>query len=124
MQKSLRNLFIVSIFSIAAVSMAYAHSESGGAKKASVIIKDDDVLEKCVKVEPSRKLHYLFTASKPLNFNLHYHLVDETIFHVKEETTERNEIFTPVKGQKVYCMEWNNHNEDDVSLQYEYSIDD
>ena len=49
--------------------------------------------------------------------------MDNTVFHVKEEVAEREEIFTPVKGQKVYCMEWRNSLTEDVSLNYEYALD-
>lgn len=110
-------LFILPVSSI-------AHSPSEHEKSAKVDIVPADVLEKCLKMKPDQLLDYSFEASKPLAFNLHYHLLDKTIFHVKEETARRKEIFYPVKGQHVYCMEWKNTGLDTVILDYKYNIED
>lgn len=100
-----------------------SHSETSPGKKAEVTVKPSDVLEKCVRIRPSETLHYSFKSSKPIMFNLHYHLVDNTIFHVKETATERKEVFKPIQGQSVYCMEWRNPLSVDVSLRYNYALD-
>jgi hypothetical protein len=116
--------FILSLIIIflAALAIVQAHSEKNTDKKSQINIKASDVYEKCIKIEPSQTLHYSFRSSKPLKFNLHYHLLDRTVFHINEETAGREEIFHPVKDQKVYCMELRNTNPETVNLDYGYTI--
>ena len=82
----------------------------------------EEVIEKCIIMKPQQVLHYEFNASAPLKFNLHYHLENKTVFHVKEITEKRNEIFHPVTEQTVYCLEWRNLTDQEVRLQYRYQI--
>lgn len=112
-------ILILFILPIAAI----AHGSEGHKKSAKVEIAADDVIEKCLKMKPDQVLDYSFEASNPLAFNLHYHLLDGTVFHIKEETAKRKEIFHPVKDQNVYCMAWKNSGQDTVTLDYRYSIE-
>ena len=110
--------FILFILPIAVI----AHGPSGHKKSGKIEINPSDVLEKCLKLKPNQFLDYSFEASKPLAFNLHYHLLDSTVFHVKEETSEWKEVFYPIKDLKAYCMEWRNSGSDPVTLDYRYSV--
>ena len=120
----MRNITLIILILFILPIAAIAHGPAEHNKSAKVEIVPDDVIEKCLKLKPDQFLDYSFEASKPLAFNLHYHLLDSTIFHVKEETQKRKEIFHPVKGQKVYCMEWRNSGPDSVTLDYIYSVKD
>jgi len=120
----LRNIALITFLLFILPTAAIAHGPSGQSKSETVEIVPSDVIEKCLKLEPDQVLDYSFEASRPLAFNLHYHLLDKTAFHVKEETSNRKEIFYPVKGQKVYCMEWRNSGSDVATLDYIYSIKD
>ena len=120
----MRNITMITLLLFILSTAAIAHGQSGHKKNAKIEIEPSDVIEKCLKMNPDQVLDYSFEASKPLAFNLHYHLLDSTIFHVKEETQKRKEIFHPVKGQKVYCMEWRNSGPDSVTLHYKYSVKD
>jgi hypothetical protein len=111
-------IILLSILLIATV--AYGSSKH---EKTSVIkISPSDVYEKCLKLKPDQTLNYSFESSQPLAFNLHYHLLDKTVFHVKEETSKRKEVFHPVKKQSVYCMEWRNIDSEAVKIEYKYKI--
>lgn len=93
---------------------------SGKKVEKSVTIAPSDVEEKCLILQPDQTLKYSFTSAKPLEFNLHYHLKEKTVFHIKEETSSRSEEFRPVKGQNAYCMEWRNPHAENVELNYQY----
>jgi hypothetical protein len=95
-------------------------ADPGQKVEKRVTIAPSDVIEKCLKLQPDQTLKYSFMSSKPLKFNLHYHLKEKTVFHIKEETSSRSEVFHPVKDQNVYCMEWKNPHSDGAELKYEY----
>ncbi len=120
----MRNITMITLLLFILSTAAIAHGQSGDKKNAKIEIEPSDGIEKCLKMNPDQVLDYSFEASKPLAFNLHYHLVGKTVFHVKKDLSERKEIFHPVKGQKVYCMEWKNPGPDSVTLDYRYSIKD
>jgi hypothetical protein len=104
--------------------VAAAHGTEKHSKGGKIEIKPSDVHEKCLKLSPGKVMDYSFEASNTLAFNLHYHLIEKTVFHVKEETAERKEVFHPVKDQNVYCMEWRNNGVEPVLLEYKYEIID
>jgi hypothetical protein len=115
-----RGMILVIFLIFAASAVAYGASEH---EKTSITkISPSDVYEKCLKLKPGQTLNYSFESSKPLAFNLHYHLLNETVFHVKENTAARKEVFHPVENQNVYCMEWRNRHSNIVTLGYGYTI--
>ena len=116
--RAINMMIVLLILPIAAI----AHGPAEHNKSAIVEIVPDDVIEKCLKMKPDQVLDYSFEATGPLVFNLHYHLVGSTVFHVKEQTSKRKEIFHPVKDQNVYCMEWKNSGPETVKLDYRYSV--
>lgn len=118
----MRNIALITFILFILPTAVMAHGPSGHKKSGKIKINPSDVLEKCLKLKPDQFLDYSFVASKPLAFNLHYHLLDDTVFHVKEETAKRKEIFHPVKDQKAYCMVWRNSGSDVVTLDYRYSV--
>ena len=120
----MRNISLIILLLFILPITAIANGPGGSKKNAKVDIKPTDVIEKCLKMKPDQVLDYAFEASKPLAFNLHYHLLDGTVFHIKEETAKRKEIFHPVKDQNVYCMAWKNSGQDTVTLDYRYSVED
>ena len=120
----MRNIALIMILLLVLPMATFADGSSGHKKSGKIEIVPSDVLEKCLKMKPSQFLDYSFEASKPLAFNLHYHLLDKTVFHVREETSTRKEVFHPVKDQRVYCMEWKNSGSDPVALDYRYSVKD
>lgn len=120
----MRNIALIILLLFILPMAAIAQGPSGHKKSWKIEIDPSDVLEKCIKLKPDQFLDYFFTASRPLAFNLHYHLLDKTVFHVKEETSGRKEMFYPVKDQKVYCLAWRNSGSDSVTLDYRYSIKD
>lgn len=111
------SLTLLFIFLMSA-SMVLADPGKKVEKRAT--IAPSDVEEKCLILQPHQTLKYSFTSAKPLRFNLHYHLKERTVFHIKEETSSHSEEFRPVKGQNVYCLEWNNPHSNDVELNYQY----
>ncbi len=119
----MRNITMLVLLLFIIPITAIAHGPSEYNKSDKIDIDSSDAIEKCVKIKSDQILEYSFEATKPLIFNLHYHLLDETVFHVKEETTKRKEVFHPVKGQKFYCMEWKNSGSEVTTLDYRYSVE-
>lgn len=87
------------------------------------IIKPGKFAEKCMAVTAAQKLEYQFTASKPVNFNIHFHVGDAVYYPVKrEKTTAEADRFQPTKAKEDYCLMWENKTSEDVELKYSAKV--
>jgi hypothetical protein len=76
-------------------------------------------------------LEYSFSASKPLEFNIHYH-ADKAVYPVESDAVETwKGVFDPTaisdfstEQPPFFCLMWTNPHEEDVGLNYEYLIRD
>lgn len=85
-------------------------------------LKPSDVHEDCMELLPGESLNYSFEASRPLNFNIHYH-EDHSVFYVVSKDASRTErgIFLSEKKQ-YYCLMWTNPGSEQATLVYEQAI--
>ena len=124
MQKSI--LFISFFIFIYACTTAEV---KGPSLTGTVQIKPGDSYEECVELVPDQLMHYSFTASKNVNFNIHYH-TDESILY---PVNEQNIIFwedsmSPddydfySQEQEYFCLMWENHNSGSVKVTFNYRV--
>ncbi len=79
--------------------------------------------EKCFFMRAGQSGQYEFSASAMLEFNLHFHtryvryLVDPVLLD------EGSDQFV-VPHNQTYCLMWTNNTEEEVALQYSYSLQD
>ena len=79
--------------------------------------------EKCIALAPPQKLQYTFSASKAVDFNLHYHNGDLVYYPIKEKKLTSDEGQFTVPGRNNYCMMWENKSpSSEVELEYNFKV--
>lgn len=132
MYKVLNAVVTVSVLSVllsGCTGHKHVKEETG---RSSKMMKDDIALkpsgqyEECFSLEKGEVLVYRFRASKPLNFNVHYHAEKGVMYPVSEnEITEYSGTVDPQKGgfnldeQDSFCLMWENPDTRPVNLHYE-----
>lgn len=93
------------------------------AEPKPTVIKPGKMYEKCMAVTAAQKLEYQFTTSKPVNFNIHFHVGDAVYYPVKrDKTTGEADRFQPTKAKEDYCLMWENKTSEDVELKYSAKV--
>jgi|GEM_PF-6204074 len=81
-----------------------------------ISIEPGDIHETCMQLAPPQQLHYEFTATQELAFNIHYHANHQAIYPLAEHpASQENATFTPESGQH-YCLMWTNQGNSAVEL--------
>ena len=90
--------------------------------KLTETIEPSRIHESCMELSPGQIFEYSFGASRPLNFNVHYH-EDHNVFYVisKDAVAEDQGEFQPEK-ELYYCLMWMNPNSQPVTFSYHYSV--
>ena len=79
-----------------------------------------EIHEVCMTLTPPEELHYSFSGTGTLSFNLHYHADNEILYPVEEHLTAAAEdSFAPITEQK-YCLMWTNRGPDTIEMALEY----
>lgn len=93
------------------------------AEPKSIVIKPGKIHEKCMPVTSAQKLEYQFTTSKPVDFNIHYHVGESVYYPVKRvKTTAEADRFQPTKGKEDYCLMWENKSSIEVELAFSAKV--
>jgi hypothetical protein len=108
-----------------------ANMEQRRREKPDVVIRAGKVYEECLPMTPPQVIDYSFTASKPVEFNIHYH-GEKAVYPVKgEAVVSWKGIFDPTcipgyssEKPPFFCLMWTNPHEEDVGLNYEFTIRD
>ncbi|MEJ2254811.1 MAG: hypothetical protein P8Y75_10685 [Nitrospirota bacterium] len=71
-------------------------------------VEPSRIYEDCFKAGPESVMTYAFDASRPLDFNVHYHEGGEAFYPVKDKGVKSTErTYRPEKKQ-YYCLMWTN----------------
>jgi len=92
------------------------------ADKTSETIKPSGIHEDCMELLPGQILEYYFEASKPLNFNLHYHEDHDVIYGITKDGVSGDKGTFRCEQKQYYCLIWTNPAPEPVDLVYSYSI--
>jgi hypothetical protein len=92
------------------------------ADKTSETIKPSGISEDCMELLPGQILGYSFDASKPLNFNIHYHEDHDVIYGITKDGISEDKGTYRCEKKQYYCLMWTNPGSDPVSLDYSYQI--
>jgi hypothetical protein len=71
--------------------------------------------EECQRLEAGAKRSYQWSASAPVDFNVHYHHGDEVFYPVKRDAIRRDSGTFTAKTGEDYCWMWSAKNK--VSIQ-------
>lgn len=73
-----------------------------------------------MKLSQGDKLHYVFTSSADLRFNIHYHEGEEVLYPVPVKLTSSENAVFAAESRKHYCLMWNNPGQEKVELKFQY----
>jgi hypothetical protein len=107
---------------LSSLSQAAAGDTAGNANKP-VTLNPGGMHEKCMVLSPPQKLQYNFTASKAVDFNLHYHKGDQAYYPIREQKLTSDEGQFAATARNDYCMMWENKStSSEVELEYEFKV--
>ncbi len=96
-----------------------------------VIIRPNRSYEECVELLPSHVMEYSFKASKPVDFNIHYHGEEKVFYPVSKVDVNQWRGTIDVSSQSYYkkeledfCLMWQNPHSDRVIVTFDYEIRD
>ena len=109
------------ILAMAPAWAANTHADNGSSLR-QISIEPSDIHETCMQLTPPQRLHYAFTATDELAFNIHYHANHQAIYPLAEHlTSQANATFTPESGQH-YCLMWTNQGGSVIELSLQQEI--
>jgi len=106
---------------------SHAHKKDAGSEmvRQTLMIKPGGSAEECIELTPGKVFDYEFEATDFVNFNIHYHAMDEVKYPVSKKGVmfssgnidPRNEdYYTP--DQDYYCLMWDNLNAEKVKVSF------
>ena len=114
------------VFFIQACSTAHVKESS---YNESIQVEPDDSYEECVELVPNQLMHYAFTSSDKVNFNVHYHTAESILYPVNEKNiTSWKGSMSPddfdyySRDQEFFCLMWDNHNSEIVKITFNYDV--
>ncbi len=99
-------------------------------------IRPGRIYEACLATFPNKIIAYSFSASNPVNFDIHYHKGKKVFYPVFEENISSrageldcHKALTELTGEvseerEVFCLMWTNPHDAYVTLDYEFSVKD
>ncbi len=100
-----------------------------GKGKMAVNVDPHRAYEECVTLLANQVLDYSFEATKPVDFNIHYHAEGGIFYPVSQKNVSSwKGTFSPLeeKGyteeQEYFCMMWENPHAEYVRLTFQYKI--
>lgn len=103
------------------VTPAWSHGIDGSYRdRLEQAIEPGDVYELCQVITPEQQLHYAFTATDKLGFNIHYHANHEVVYPVPEQRTAAAGATFAAESEQEYCLMWTNPTSGEVMLSVDY----
>jgi hypothetical protein len=81
-------------------------SASEGEGPFSLRIKSRGFDERCVRLEAGEAIRYRFTASVPVDFNIHHHRGKDVFYPVKSSRVDSGDASFVAPGSDDYCLMW------------------
>lgn len=79
--------------------------------------------EECLEMAPGDILSYSFTASRPVDFNVHYHEGEDILYPISQKAVANGEGSYRAEREQIHCLMWTNIHHEPVSLTYTFRVD-
>jgi hypothetical protein len=134
--KKLIIFLFVACFIISSSATAQKESDMRGTENLPVLKKESSIkshrmYEDCFELSPGQIMKYSFEASKPLDFNIHYHGEDRIYYPVDKKKISQLSGTIDVDMQRYYskeqiyfCLMWTNSHGMQVDVTFETSINE
>jgi len=116
------DLFITMTVSVyASTTSAIEKKISGKGNDSAVVVPGDD-FELCTGLEKGQSIEYEFNASRPLIFNLHYHVKEQVSYPVRSSLAISKQSTYLAEKSMEYCLMWTNYGKTTAKLYVTYQI--
>ncbi len=103
------------------VSLVWSHgTEEGHENRLERLIPPADSYELCLDLAQDQQLHYAFSATRKLDFNIHYHAGPEVRYPVSDKQVSAAEATFAAQSAQKYCLMWTNPGDTEARLSIEY----
>jgi len=96
-------------------------------EKKEVTIEPFQFYEECMPISADEVLYYSFEASKPVDFNIHFHTEKDIHYPVAEKNIQKHKGMCRTihpKGKEYYCLMWKNLRAEHVKLSFRCEVKD
>ncbi len=107
--------YIVMVVVAAASACAWVASATA-AQSFEYVVGPGKVVEQCVHLDAGSEAKYAFTASGPLDFNIHFHMGRQVDYPVRVEAISSSEGIFKAGSAQEYCWMWTNGALEPVAL--------
>jgi hypothetical protein len=83
-------------------------------------LKPKGIHEECFPMKPAEEVRVNFDASKPVDFNIHYHMGDKIFYPVEQKGIAKWQGTFRAEKDDVYCLMWTNTATEPVWLKGSY----
>ena len=116
MHRSVSLVSVVMGVGLWAVVVGASPEEATIEKPFTHVIVPRQIAEECVKLAAGQSIGYSFSASAPVDFNIHFHRGNDVVYPVKaDQVQRRDDRFAAIIAQD-YCLMWTNATPDNVTV--------
>lgn len=86
-------------------------------------LEPDGIYEDCLDLTPEQVMTFSYSASAPVDFNVHYHEGEQVFYPVTKQQSPlwRDGSFLP-KVPHLYCLMWANALDKTIELRFEFGF--
>lgn len=77
-----------------------------GEGRFSIHLRERGVDERCIRLDAGDSIRYRFSASAPVDFNIHYHRDREVFYPVTARATRAADARFSAPHADTYCLMW------------------
>jgi hypothetical protein len=89
-----------------ALALPAASAADNGVGRFSIEVAGAGAGERCLKLEAGQTLRYRFSASAPVDFNIHYHRGDQVMMPVERNAVRTLDGVYRAESTEEYCLMW------------------
>jgi hypothetical protein len=125
------SLFVMISCSTMKVEKQIIKKDETSSVHEEVVIEPNKMYEECVEALPEHYIMYSFKASKPLDFNIHYHGEENIHYPVSQKLVSEwcgvldvREQGYYIKDQEFFCLMWENPHAEEVKVIFDCKVEE
>jgi hypothetical protein len=84
------------------------HGPAAAAEALALDVAPAKFAEHCLRLDAGEAIRWRFTATAPMDFNIHYHRGEAVLQPVRREAAGRGSGAFRARSADVYCLMWTN----------------
>ena len=97
-----RHLWLIAV----ALALPAAFASDATVGRFSIEVRGGGIGERCLKLEAGQALRYRFSASAPVDFNIHYHRGETVVMPIERIGVKTLDGVFRAESSEEYCLMW------------------